>query len=147
MHVPRKLINPLSFRSTVVHVTIVLTRLLLTPPCRSQRVLTSSLCQNLHDECFHISRYFHEENPYCELFIIRTYSKSSLYRSRFECERTTTLSVSADSLFFFFYAALLNVHGSEVALSIFIRRKYFFKAWNLSSSGSNFHSLLVLIKG
>ena len=60
--------------------------------------LTSWLRQNLHDKCscFAVN---HEENPLCELFISRTYSKSSWYGFSFECEMTAKPSVFGDSLF------------------------------------------------
>ena len=41
----------------------------------------------------------HEENPFSQLLITRSYSKSSWYGSSFECEMTTKPSVFGDSLF------------------------------------------------
>ena len=64
---------------------------------RSQRVLTSWLRQNWHNDCY----IFHgkprkkrkKKKNVCELFITSTYSKSSWNGSRFEREMTTKHSV------------------------------------------------------
>ena len=61
--------------------------------CRSQRVLTSRLWQNVQRECFIFCGITRKKNPLCELIITRTYSKSSWYWFSFEREMTTKPSV------------------------------------------------------